>query len=103
VNVFAHPAAAERFQLRAYPVFAVYTHRGAHSFWLTKKLSANALFNLITRVGKAPDWVSFPFVLRCMPYVMSFIGSIIIIFESNCQLRGRRRRDLCSGIPTYRA
>ena len=58
INVYSHPSVAQRFQLRAYPVFGVFTQRGVHIFWLTKKLSANSLFNMITRVGKSPDWVS---------------------------------------------
>jgi thioredoxin-like negative regulator of GroEL len=57
INVHAHPSVAQRYLLRAYPVFGVFTQSGKLHFWLQKKLSANSLFNLITRVAKAPDWV----------------------------------------------
>ena len=84
VNVYANSAVAQRFQLRAYPVFAVFTQRGVHIFWLTKKLSANSLFNLITRVAKAPDWVSCPFARReCFPSLLAS-GPFFVILASDC-------------------
>jgi hypothetical protein len=89
VNVYANSAVAQRFQLRAYPVFAVFTQRGVHVFWLTKKLSANSLFNLITRVAKAPDWVSRPF-RKCCPSLLAS-GPFFVIFASDCRLRRRCR------------
>jgi len=67
IDVYAHPAVAQHYQLRAYPVFGVFTKRGNHTFWLTKKISSNSLFNLITRVAKEPDRVDRPSLHRICP------------------------------------
>ena len=81
---YANAAVAQRFKLRAYPAFAVFTQRGVHVFWLTKKLTANSLFNLNTRVVKAPDWVGRPFTRRMRLPSLLASGPFFVVFASDC-------------------
>jgi hypothetical protein len=87
INVYAYPTVAQHYQLRAYPVFGVFTGRGNHTFWLTRKISSNSLFNLITRVAKEPDWVSrIALIASHPPSLKPSAGAFVVLSASHSGL-----------------